>query len=200
MFVLTVDQIDSRHRPDGVDAAIARLADRLGDALLAAPERTAGDEFQAAVATPAAALEGALDLARAGTWSVGIGVGTLETPDASSVRAMTGTAFVHARAAVESAKSRPERLAVEAGPDDRHLDPLVRLLVALRDARSLPGWELFDLLESAPRSTLTAAADRLGISAQAASQRARAARLRLDGEARDALVALLAATDARIGG
>lgn len=200
MLVLTVDQIASRRDRDRVPDGINRVVTRAGSALLAAPERTAGDEFQAALSSAAATLDAALALVRDGDWSVGIGIGALENPEATSVRAMTGSAFVRARAAVETAKTRPERLAVDGGTDAAPLDPLVRLLVALREKRSAEGWELFDLLEASPESTVTSAAERLGISVQAASQRARTASLRLDREARDALVDLLTAADARIGG
>ena len=100
MIVLTVDQIDSRHRPDAVDAALRDLTPRYAHAVAAAPERTAGDEFQLATRDAAAALEIAFGLVRAGDWSVGLGVGALDTPLGPSVRALNGSAFVNAREAV----------------------------------------------------------------------------------------------------
>lgn len=200
MIVLTVDQIDSRHREDRVDPVLRALESRHGGALVAAPERTAGDEFQLATRDAGAALEIALGLVRAGEWSVGVGLGELDTPLGPSVRALSGSAFVNARDAVTAAKKRPARLALVADDEETtRLDPLVRLLLALRERRTAEGWELADLLDAEPELTLTDAARRLDISTQAASQRAQTAGIRLDREARDALTSMLAAADARIG-
>lgn len=202
MYVLTIDQIDSRHRDDRVEPALRDLASRHGDRLVAGPERTAGDEFQLATADAATALAVVLELIRAGDWSVGLGLGDGH-PAGGSVRAMSGSAFVSARDAVTAAKKRPARFALAAETDPAagaRLDALVRLLLALRERRTDEGWELADLLDAEPELTLTDAADRLGISVQAASQRAQTAGLRLDRDARDALVDLLTAEDARIGG
>jgi hypothetical protein len=200
-MVLTVDQVDSRHHEDRVDAAVRSLGSRHGRDLVAPPERTAGDEFQLATRDPAAALEIALGLVREGGWSVGVGVGDLDTPVGPSVRAMAGGAFVAAREAVTLAKKRPGRFALQLDPPEpAHLDALVRLLLFVRERRTPEGWELADLLEQEPDLTLTDAAARLGITPQAASQRAQTAGIRLDREAREAIVALLADADARIGG
>lgn len=202
MFALTVDQIDSRHDGDRVPDTIRRLEERHGARLTARPERTAGDEFQLATDDPATALAVALDLVRDEHWSVGLGIGDVRAPRGESVRALTGGAFVAARDAVTAAKRRPTRFALAAtdAEETTRLDPLVGLLLALRERRTPEGWELADLLDESPELTLTDAAARLGISTQAASQRAQTARLVLDTQARDALVALLAAADARIGG
>lgn len=203
MFVLTVDQIDSQHTADRVAAAIRDIRTRFGRDLDATPERTAGDEFQLATESGVAALEVALALVRAEDWSVGLGVGDVREPRGASVRAMTGTAFVNARDAVTAAKKRGTRFALVADDETttlHRLDPLIRLLLALRDRRTPEGWELYDLLEAEPLLTLTDAAGRLGISVQAASQRATTAGLRLDREARDALGSMLDAEGGRIGG
>lgn len=202
MLVLTVDQIDSRHRTDRVEPVLTSLASRYGDRLVAGPERTAGDEFQLATTDAGAALAIVLELVRAEDWSVGLGIGE-GAPAGGSVRAMSGPAFVSARDAVTAAKKRPARFALAAEADPAaaaHLDALVRLLLALRERRTDEGWELADLLDADDELTLTDAAARLGVTLQAASQRAQTAALRLDRDARDALVALLEAQDARIGG
>lgn len=198
MYVLTVDQIDSQNQADQVEPALRDVERQFGSGLLARAERTAGDEFQVATDDGTVALDLALTLVRAGVWSVGLGVGDVRTPVGTSVRAMTGSAFVNAREAVTTAKKRPARFALVA--DDAStagLDPLVRLLLALRERRTPEGWELFDLLDGDPHLTLTDAAGRLGISVQAASQRALTAALRLDREARDVLGTML--TGGRIG-
>lgn len=201
MFVLTVDQIDSRRHEDRVEPTIRELSSRQAAVLAAGPERTAGDEFQLATRDAAAALEIALGLVRDDSWSVGLGLGDIDTPLGASVRALSGSAFVNARDAVTTAKKRPARFALVADDDrtTRRLDPLVRLVLALRERRTTEGWELADILEPEPDLTLTEAASRLGISPQAASQRAQTAGIRLDREAREAIAALLAEADARIG-
>lgn len=201
MLVLTVDQIDSQHHADRVESTLRDIESRFGESLVAPPERTAGDEFQVATEVSAVALDLALTLVRADDWSVGLGVGDVRAPLGSSVRAMSGTAFVNAREAVTTAKKRATRFALVA--DDAltaGLDPLIRLLLALRERRTPEGWELFDLLEAESELTLTDAAGRLGISVQAASQRALTAGLRLDREARDALGTMLTDEGGRIGG
>lgn len=200
MFVLTVDQIDSQNHADRVEPALRDITRELGSRLVAPPERTAGDEFQVATEEGAVALDLALTLVRAGDWRVGLGVGDARSPLGSSVRAMSGTAFVNAREAVSTAKKRPARFALVADSSAERLDPLIRLLLTLRERRTSEGWELFDLLEGDPGLTLTDAAGRLGITVQAASQRALTAGLRLDREARDALGSMLTDEGGRIGG
>ncbi len=200
MYVLTVDQIDSQRNADRVESALRDIESRFGTRLLVPPERTAGDEFQVATEHGSVALDLALTLVRAGDWSVGLGVGDARTPSGASVRAMSGTAFVNAREAVTTAKKRPTRFALVADAvETAGLDPLIRLLLTLRERRTPEGWELFDLLDDEPHLTLTDAAGRLGISVQAASQRAHTAGLRLDREAREALGAMLTDEGGRIG-
>ncbi len=66
MFVLTVDQVDSRNEDDRVPRVLAELSGVFGDRLLLAPERSAGDEFQALLGDARAALEVVLALTRSG--------------------------------------------------------------------------------------------------------------------------------------
>jgi len=194
VFVLTVDQVDSSHTRDAVADALATLAERH----FALPvERTAGDEFQVLLDDAAATLATILDLTRTGRWSVGCGVGTVRTPLPASIREAAGPAFVAARAAVDRAKKRPSRFAIEsieAMDAAARLEALIDLLLATRSRRSPEGWQLFDLLESG--LTQAAAAARLGISPQAASLRAQAADLRVESAVTAALVTLLAQLDA----
>ena len=206
MFVLTIDQIDSRHHDDRVASAVHEVETGFSRWLVGAPERTAGDEFQVATRRGGVALDIALHFARAEEWSIGLGVGDVTLPLADSVRAMTGSAFVNAREAVTAAKKRPTRFALVADPGAvtaQSLDPLIRLLITLRDRRTPEGWELFDLVEGARGGSLplalTAAAEQLGITVQAASQRALTAGLRLDREARDSLGSMLDTEGERIG-
>lgn len=197
MFVIIADQVDSSHDDDRVDGALDELNEHFGGALAAPPERTAGDELQLLTADAATALEALLLLLRGDHWRVGLGLGAVREPLPESVREARGPAFVAARAAVEAAEKRQTRCAVRgpAGDDDRVADlgALVDLLLSQRARWSEQGWELHDLLEGG--DTQADAAERIGITPQAASKRARAAGLRLDGEARGALTRLLADAD-----
>jgi hypothetical protein len=196
MLVLTVDQIDSRGTAD--DAVAPILADRAswrGRGAVLGPDRTAGDEFQLVYTDAAAALEAALRLRRAGPWSVGIGVGGVETPLPATTGAGRGDAFIAARAAVDAAKRSPHHLAV-AGPDAGRADgvtALIGLLLEVRARRSPEGWAVADLL--ADGMSQAAIAERLGVTPQAISLRARAAAVRLERDAVPALAHALAELD-----
>lgn len=189
MFVVTADQRDSRANADLVPSALAVVTRQGTTALALAPERTAGDELQVAVAEPAAVLSIVLDLTRTGQWSVGVGVGDIESPLPQSVRAARGEAFVNARDAVDRAKKAPTRLAITAPSEGDDAEALVRLLIELRDRRTPEGWEVHDLL-AAGRSQREAAA-LLGISEGAVSLRAKAAGLRAEEAAVPALERVL---------
>lgn len=194
MFVVTADQRGSRTTADLVPAALALVGahDRPGLAL--DPERTAGDEVQAAVTDASTLLAIALELTRTGRWSVGVGVGPVEQPLPASVRAGRGAAFVHAREAVDRAKKASTRLAIVGPGDAADAEALVRLLVELRDRRTAEGWEIYDLL--AEGLTQREAAGRLGISEGAVSMRVKSAGLRVEEAAVPALTRALARADA----
>ncbi len=77
MYVLTVDQRGSRRDVDRV----ADLLDELRDApMLRKFERTAGDEVQAVSDDPGTVVDLALALLDRNHWSIGIGIGPVETP------------------------------------------------------------------------------------------------------------------------
>jgi hypothetical protein len=190
MFVITADQRDSRTNGDLVPAALDSVTSRLGPRLALAPERTAGDEIQIVVPEASAVLTAALDLTRAGDWSVGVGVGEVESPLPTSVRAARGEAFVNARDAVDRAKKASTRLAITAPANGEDAEALVRLLVELRDRRTPEGWEVYDLL--AEGRTQKESAAHLGITEGAVSLRAKAAGLRAEEAAVPALERLLA--------
>jgi hypothetical protein len=196
MFVITADQVGSRDRPDLVAGTMAHLDERFRDALALPVDRNAGDEVQALTADAGAALQIVLHLTRAGDWSVGLGCGDVRTPLPDATREATGDAFVAARAAVTRAKRRPTRFAVEAVVEPQPADDaeaLLDLLLTLREGRSAAGWELYDLV--AAGLTQTEAGARLGITPQSASDRARAADLRVELAAIEPLTRLLARLD-----
>jgi hypothetical protein len=179
MFVLTVDQVDSRETADAVTAALEDINQSFGQQLALAAERTAGDEFQLLTGDSTTALDLILLLTRTSQWSVGCGVGPVRSPLPESIREAAGDAFVFARGAVERAKRRPTRFALEGDTADTpDAEALIDLLLILRSRRSAEGWELYDLVRGG--LTQADAAEKLGITPQAASARAQAAELKAE--------------------
>jgi hypothetical protein len=181
VFVITADQVSSRTTADRVAATLRRIGTEFGDRLALPADRTAGDELQLLFAAGPDALEACLALDREHGWSVGVGVGAVRHPLPAGVRESAGGAFIAARAAVDRAKRRPTRFAIEhehAHDAAADAQALVDLLLLLRARRSAAGWELYDLLSGG--STQADAAMRLGITPQAASKRANAAGLRAE--------------------
>ena len=174
VLVLTVDQDDSRSGADRVPAAL-QLLDDVPTVL--AFDRTVGDELQGVLDDPAALPRALERLLRDGGWNVGLGVGPIETPLAEHSRAGRGPAYVAAREAVTAAKSSPWRLRAVAATDDaravRALESAVWLWAALLARRTTRGWEVADLVDQG--LTYDEAAQHLGITPSAVSQRAAAA-------------------------
>ncbi|MCB7137576.1 hypothetical protein [Cellulosimicrobium marinum] len=201
MFVLTVDQRASTGRPDRVPELLRRmralLADRPG--VVVPFDRTVGDEVQGVLDDPATVLDVVLDLLRDGGWSVGVGVGAVDEPLPAVSREASGEAFVRARDAVEQAKSRAATapVAVRGGRPGRaaEVEALVRLLAAVAERRSGPGWEAVDALARVG-GTQKDVAGLLGISEQAVSQRLRSALWPEEAAARPVVVRLLGECDA----
>jgi hypothetical protein len=195
MFVITADQIDSRHLEDLAGPTVDLLNEHYGDQLALPVDRNAGDEIQALVSDAGVALAIIVDLTRTAEWSVGCGIGRVRTPLPENTREASGPSFVAARAAVERAKKAHLRFALagESRDDAAAAEALIELLLEIRSRRTPEGWELFDLL--ARGMTQTAAAAALGISPQAASQRARVAGIRTELAAIPALTAVLSRVD-----
>jgi ribosomal protein L13E len=195
MLVLTVDQRRSRGSADRVERLLGWLEDRSLPTVRRF-ERTAGDEVQGVLDSPAAAVGLVLDLVRQDRWSIGLGVGPVDEPLPTSTRAGSGPAFVLARDAVTRAKSRPTGLAV-SGPAlaaAGHAQTALDLAAALVQRRSERGWEAVDLAASG--LSQVEVARRLGITKQAVSQRLQAADWHLEGPARQLASHLVAVADA----
>ncbi|MBI5162070.1 MAG: helix-turn-helix domain-containing protein [Micrococcales bacterium] len=199
MFVITADQVGSRTASDRVDSALATITAHRQDLLSLPPERTAGDELQCLTADAGAALGIVCDLARAGGWSIGMGIGTVRTPLGATTRASTGAAFIAAREAVERARRSPgPRLGVVVEGSDRlsqDLEGLIAVTLLLRERRTIAGWAVADLL--AQGLTQREIAERIGITPQAVSQRTLAAGVRSERQAVPALIRLLRDADRR---
>ncbi len=198
MFVLTVDQRRSRRGADRVNDLLAAMSHHR---LRRQFERTAGDEVQAVVDdSPDGArtvVNIALTLARSGQWSVGIGVGPVELPLPTSTRAGRGPAFEAARDAVTRAKNAPAAVAISAADPastDRCLDAetALTLVALLITDRTEQGHEACDLMEAG--HTQTAAAEILGITKQAMSQRLSVARWNIEAGGRTLVAHLLTDT------
>src|ERR1035437_8180363 len=192
MFVLTVDQRRSRRDSDRVPELLAHLAPV---SVVRPFERTAGDEVQAVLSDPTTVVSVAMDLVRRAHWSVGIGIGWVEEPLPRSTRAGDDPAFQHARTAVKHAKSALTPVAatgsdsIAAASAATVLD-LVSLLV---QRRSPEGWAAVELV--AAGHTQSSAADVLGVSKQAVSQRIRATAWRQEQAGRALAATLLAKAD-----
>ena len=170
MYVLTVDQRRSRRDVDRVEPLLAEL----NRAPLLRPfERTAGDEVQAVADNARLVVTIALDLIRRKHWSVGIGVGTVETPLPTSTRAGRGPAFEAARIAVDNAKSAQVPVAIVGEPgagaaaeSAQTALVLTGLIVARRSPQGQSAVGLMDRGMSQAE-----VAELLGITKQAVSQR-----------------------------
>lgn len=183
-FVVIADQVGSRGDTDRVPAALSALA---GLATVLPFERTAGDEVQGLLEDPAAVVGAVAALTRLEGWRVGVGAGAVERPLPASTRAARGGAYLAARTAVQAARRSPTALALAVegvrgggyGEDARvaeDAEAALWLWRSLLSRRSTEGWELMDLLDTG--LTSAQAAERLGVSPSAVSQRlARSGRL-----------------------
>lgn len=198
-YVLTVDQIGSRHHRDLVEATMTALAHRLPGVPVT---RTVGDEFQLLVATEALSVVTAiLVLMRDGDWHVGVGIGPVEEPTPADLREARGPAFVAARRAVDEAKERAGHLRVVAAApaeaEGQDAEVVLDLLLTLRARRSAAGWVATDLADDG--LTQAEIGQRLGVSRQAVQQRLTTAGWSLDVAARPVAVRLLERADLLAG-
>ncbi|MGI8613131.1 MAG: hypothetical protein ACR2KL_04175 [Nocardioidaceae bacterium] len=191
MFVLTIDQRESRKQADHVPRVLAELAAAIAPALPF--ERTAGDEVQGVLTAPDDVVGVALRLQRGGGWWVGVGIGAVETPLPASAREGRGEAYRNARTAVESAKSNSSGLAVVGGPLATHVEAALWLLATLLHRRTPPGWQVVDAMRG--RRLQIDVARELGISAQAVSRRLQVAGWTEERRGRELAAWLLAQAD-----
>lgn len=209
MIVITVDQRGSTYAADRVPEVLVGLErlSRQTEGLLVPFERTVGDEVQGILAAGRAGAQLAVDISlhllRDRGWSVGVGVGSVEGPLPAVSREARGFAFYRARDAVERAKIRSKgtSIAVEGPPPAPErpdlaveVEALLRLLAAIRARRTAQGWEVADTLTSLGDrpGRQRAAAESMGISEQAVSQRIRAALWQEEEAVRPVVVRLLA--------
>ncbi|WP_432945159.1 transposase [Kribbella sp. CA-253562] len=176
VFVLTVDQRGSRSAGDLVPELLNTLNRRpRRTGLLRKFERTAGDEVQGVLSEARATVDVIVQLIRADSWHIGLGIGAVEQPLPRSTRAGSGSAFSNAREAVNRAKSSPHHVNVVG--DDPHVadqvESVLWLMASVLRRRSERGWAVADLL--AEGLTRREIGVKLGISQSAVTQRAQAA-------------------------
>ncbi|MFL4475828.1 hypothetical protein ACIPVK_17675 [Paeniglutamicibacter sp. MACA_103] len=168
MIVITIDQRKSRTGPDKVESLLHRLAEQY--AVVRNFERTAGDEIQGVLDDGVAAVALALDVAGTGEWSVGIGIGDVQTPMPVETRAGRGPAFEHAREAVERAKNSSGSLALSGrGTEAERLEAELQLIALVNARRTESSAEAGILVSQGMTQQQVAA--RLEISQQAVSAR-----------------------------
>lgn len=183
MFVLTINQRDSRESGDRVE----ELLDLLSELPTLVPfQRSIGDEAIGVVQSAHVAVEVALAAIRERRWHIGIGVGPVNPPSTTtqlessaqladqSINDAEGFGLVYARRAVNRAQRSTERipLAVE-GPDGEaaaQAEAVLRLIAQIVFTRTEAEWSVLDLLVPGVRGQQKAIASALGISTQAVSK------------------------------
>lgn len=205
MFVITIDQVGSRHDRDRAGELCDRLNRDYGDDLALPADQNSGDEVQAVVDRADAAVRLVLSVARTNRWSIGVGVGNVRMPLPDATRKATGDAFIAARDAVTAAKRSEARFAIRPGGDDAHapftaseIEPLITMLLLIRARRSEQGWAALDLLAQ-DKSQQEIAAE-LGISPAAVSQRVKASAWKVEEATRPTLTKLLEKLEKAIAG
>ncbi|GMA31352.1 hypothetical protein [Litorihabitans aurantiacus] len=200
MFVLTIDQRASRRGADLVPDLLTDLDATLGHDDVVLPfVRTVGDEVQGVLGSPDAVVTLVLDVVRRGGWSTGVGVG--EVHPGETAPASTGSAFVHAREAVERAKGRTLANALAVHGDDApaaaRVEAVLQLLASVVRRRTPAQWRALDLL-GRPDATGVRVARELGVTPQNVSQLRRDALGQEEAGVREVAVHLLSVAAGRI--
>lgn len=110
-WVITADQVNSRHRADAVPDALGALAE-LNESLELPFERTVGDEIQGLAASGRHVVTAVTALTRLDQWRIGVGLGQVDLPLPTRSSEARGGAFIAAREAVDEARRSPTRLAL----------------------------------------------------------------------------------------
>ena len=180
MFVITADQRASRTHETCAGRARRSSSDCVGDRLAAPAERTVGDEMQLATAIRWPPSTSRCISCAKGAGASASGSAPIESHSPGRCEKARGQAFLHARDAVERAKTSPRAVAVRAPTRGRPTtaEASSGCSSRLRDRRAPQGWEVADLLGEG--MTQKRAAGQLGITPTAVSLRAKAACLRTE--------------------
>ena len=178
LAVVLLDQRRSRARPDLVGAWLEEIGAGATLRFALSFERTAGDEVEALIDDAQTLATVALRALEASQWWVGIGIGDVENPLPSSVRASRGPAFLLARQALEESKrGRFGGVRVLAmNRDPTNLEAALLLMKTVFDgrARTPKARAVAELLANGLSQARIAAA--LGTSKQNVSRQLRVAR------------------------
>lgn len=171
MFVLTINQRDSREAGDRVEDLI-RALDPVP--ALVPFQRSFGDEAIGVLTDPAHVVDAALTALRQHRWHVGIGVGPVQLPFPASISDAEGFGLVYARRAVNRAQKTGERipLAID-GPDAdvaAEAEAIARLVGQIVTTRTEAEWSVLDLMIPGVRGQQKTIAAELGITTQAVSK------------------------------
>lgn len=207
MFVLTIDQRDSRTHEDRVPSLLSSLE---GTPVAAEFQRTAGDEVQGLLTEPSAVRSALLIALRQGWWHCGIGVGAIEPGSFDTgVRAGRGPGYLAAREAVDAAKNLTGSVAVRAGGDDdpataptaagwaEDCEAVWQLVAALVLGRTEAQWRVVDAVDAT--DTQVQAATELGMRPTSVAGALRLSRIREERAVYGALDRLLAGAHAALG-
>jgi len=181
MYVVTIDQMNSRNSQDGVPELLRALKLRLtGNLAPRVPfSRSVGDEIQGVVNSPAQVYTVFRTLMRVKGWYMGVGVGLVNEPLPKRSADANGPAFIQARKAVDDAKKRRGSSPVSVRAEDTgraaEVQALLRLLGGVLESRTAAAWEAVELMslpDGSPSGLTQAdAAAQLGISVAAVSRR-----------------------------
>ncbi|MGO1592531.1 MAG: sigma factor-like helix-turn-helix DNA-binding protein [Ancrocorticia sp.] len=149
MFVLTMDQVDSRHEPDRVPELLAALE---SVRTIGGFARTVGDEIQGALVDTEHVVRALQCALRLGGWHIGVGCGAAGNEsffdDDDGMRSARGPAFLRAREAVEASKKYAVSVAV-VGEDAAlaaDVQALLQIIGVVIDERSAPQREVVELV------------------------------------------------------
>ena len=199
MFVVTINQRDSREVGDLVDDLIEDLADV--EALVPF-QRGRGDETQGVLTSADAVVEAALLAMRLRRWHVGIGIGPVELPEGEEridLATCEGPGLVASRQAVNRAQKPGERVPLAVtGPVTALADEaeaVLRLTGMIVATRTEAEWRVLDLLVPGVRGQQKFVAEALHISTQAVSKASQRSHWTEEQAIRPAAARLLALAD-----
>lgn len=201
MFVVTMDQKDSRHDTDRVPDLLTRL-----DSLetVGGFARTVGDEVQGALANAGQVVRAVRIGLWSGRWHIGIGCGRAESTDVfaddDAMRSARSPAFIRAREAVEASKKYTVSVAVVGADAELAGDTqaVLQLIGVIIDSRTDAQREVVELAGEGLSGQEIA--KQLGISEASVSRRRSLSRISEEEAGWPAVRRLLTELDAVKGG
>lgn len=198
MFAITYDQRGSTKNGDRIPellAALERVPTRC------AAERTRGDEAQVLVDRADSALDAVRAAAELGQWSIGLGIGAVETPLPTSVREARGPALRASSDALEEARRTSQVPIVVRAADARHAETaadaqaVLRLIGWMNRTRNTGQWRTVRALREDPSRTQAQIAEHLGVTQQTVSRSLKTSGWREESAADSLVQRLLAMID-----